>query len=204
MVINGRLSLAQLLEYNPKLKALNDSTILEYFDEAWWYVVKKLQLKPAILSFYFNFNAVVSIVGDSFFFNNNAKIYIKEVIDVFGIAMPSAPEDYLSVDKPTVLNKLVFPDGSYYWDGSLLYGKGIVNVLCYPYPAYDTENIPVNIGFAVIAMMHSILCRENEDIATAGMYENLAISYINIYNANIEQPKVTKFERVLFGGAYEL
>ena len=190
-VINNTLSLKELLSYHNVFDYIEDTSLEKYAMLAYLYVSKKLRLKPIILSLNFTQNETINILGGSIPYEGNL-IQFKGIIDVFGNKKIDSPLSDVNDDvMPEVLDALKEPTGSYYWDGHVLSGNGVVNVLGYAYPILDKEQVSPVLGFALVAMMYYHLLMERGDALNASHYEVLATKYINLYNQNIVEPKIS-------------
>lgn len=202
-ILEDLVSFDKLISYQPKLSKLNQQTLEKYFHNAWWFVAEKLKLKPVVFSLLFKEESKFSILGD-YLEVSQGKVFVKEVLDIQGAKLPSTTNYEKDVRPVLITDSIVFPSGSYMFAGSLIHCKGVVNVACYPYPLYSKQLVSPIMGFAVIAMIHSLYSKDRQDLSSAGMYENLALHYIDLYNGNIEEPKVTNYERIIKVNPYGL
>ncbi|MFA7030204.1 MAG: hypothetical protein WC179_08025, partial [Candidatus Cloacimonadaceae bacterium] len=91
-----------------------------------------------------------------------------------------------------------------HWDGRLLYGEGIINIIGYIYPVWNEEEVSPCLLYPMIAMMYYWLHRDKGNENEASMYELVATKYINLYNKNVVSYKNTNLKQSVRGNPYEL
>lgn len=218
-VINSGITINSVLSYFPTLESVDTEALTKYIKEAYWYCVNKIRLLPVVTTLYFEEEGYCNLLNQVFVKTsdiNEDEIMFKEVLTVHCDNYSDTPFGLKEiVPMQTTVSS---PTGTAYHDGEVLHGSGYINIVGYAYPwltskrTYTLDNweeigtayCSPRLLYPVFAMMYSLYCKDNMLINRAGMYEALAIKYINIYNDNLYEPKISNLTQTIKAGAYEL